>query len=128
MREILFRGKKLDNGEWVEGFYHYTNWYDHRTFEMVDTHYWILPIGKQDAFEVDPATVGQYTGVEAHGKKIFEGDIVEYNGRRYCAKYYPPFAMYMFSRKNCGTNGTLIPLHECVVIGNIHDNPELLEG
>lgn len=128
MREILFHGKRVDNGEWVEGFYVHLLDGKGRESHRIYTGYAETDCGDfyPDWYEVDPDTVGQYTGVEAHGKKIFEGDIVEYEGRRYCVKYYPPFAMYMFYRKNCGTNGMITPLHECVVIGNIHDNPELL--
>jgi uncharacterized phage protein (TIGR01671 family) len=66
MREILFRGKRLDDGEWVEGFV--IAYIDAPT--RMDTNLGL--------FEVDPATVGQYTGLEdKNGERIFEGDTVD---------------------------------------------------
>ena len=120
MREILFRGKRTNNGEWEFGDLL------HDGFDY-ETAIW----GKEYKLvtEVDPSTVGQYTGLtDKNGKRIFEGDIVSYKGRRYTVLYYAPFAMWMLDdrTRHCGTNGMYAQFRECEVIGNIHDNPELL--
>ncbi len=157
MREILFRGKRVDNGEWVVGdFCHPCNicyetiGYDEQLKQ--DN----VPIWNDEA--VAPETVGQYTGLtDKNGKKIFEGDIV-----RYCDEecYYPEeytefIGEIVFEKGAFGIGSKEIPLDldywcdndnfvslwelywnlNCTqdelpmleIIGNIHDNPELLE-
>ena len=69
MREILFRGKRVDNGEWVEGNFVKDNTATYITMPLKDSHYLI---------DVDPSTVGQYTGLcDKNGKRIFEGDAIK---------------------------------------------------
>ena len=131
MREILFRGKRMDTGEWVEGHYNYANWYLPPSMKIVDTTHHILPVGHGDSYEIDINTIGQYTGLtDKNGKKIFEGDIVQANFRTNHSKqiFRVTFDDGMFLFDN---NYAKVPKYEIYsmnVIGNIHDNPELLGG
>jgi hypothetical protein len=127
MREILFKGKRKDNGEWVEGYYlHISEGEGTHDFEQhfIKTEY----KGRFGlCYEVIPETIGQYTGLcDRNGKKIFEGDIVNFSD----ILYYIIFVDGCFRIcRNHQFSYTLHNLHSSFeVIGNIHDNPELLKG
>lgn len=129
-REIEFRGKRIDNGEWVYGDLlqsKYSNG-DYKTSIMEQA-----PVALN--FKVDPETVGQYTGLkDKNGVKIFEGDIVRHMsiGRKsthIVAWDVGSAAFHYKPTKGTGghrmfVNGSGFAPYE--VIGNIHDNPELL--
>ncbi len=131
MREILFRGKDIDTGEWVEGYYEFG--YDDRTEHP--THYmWVLNHTERygEMFIVIPETVGQYTGLtDKNGRKIFEGDIIQAMVKKFEIYFstdrggWYPFAC----GDGCGCcEDETIYVERAEVIGNIHDNPELLKG
>ena len=125
MRDILFRGKRLDNGEWVEGDL------VHSAYKIGDT--CVGTYGSSlGMHQVDPSTVGQYTSVrDKNGDRIFEGDIVK-------GRYSGKVAEVQAEVWNCGcchgvlgfSTGTSDPDigDTLVVIRNIYDNTELLEG
>ncbi len=128
MREIKFRGKRLDNGEWVYGYYVYYGFIDNQKHYIVPDYASALY-----AFEVDPSTVGQFTGLkDKNGKEIYEGDIITaYNerikgpvifDRRGLAFGIPngPNEIYQFSMN-------FLESKDIEIIGNIYENPELLE-
>ena len=149
MREILFRGKRVDNGDWIEG-------------SLIDwgndgSQVYIIPFSKNATslslaqwvnsfgIAVIPETVGQFTGLtDKNGKKIFEGDIIraitldtgseqiavvcfgnfidENNDDEYIG-FYIEF-------DGIKTTATQLAMEKCKnrieIIGNIHNNPELL--
>lgn len=125
MREILYRGKRADNGEWVEGNY---EWYHKPEKHIISNPY------TGETKGVIPETVGQYTGLyDKNGRKIFEGDIVEftdkYTGKKGKAEIV--FEAFKWKYSGCYYCGNPI-VWLCIddtsikfeVIGNIHDNPE----
>ena len=138
MREILFRGKRVDNGEWVYGGILQTeNWTSIFTYKDYQGGINEPPSCDVEDYEVIPSTIGQYTGLtDKNGIEIFEGDIVkscEYDDV-YFVKYFDNDNYSAFDCVPdvplCECNGLSYLVNEegCKVIGNIHDNPELLKG
>lgn len=127
MREILFRGKRIrqnDEGiiEWVYG--HYYDVYGVPNIEQ-----------NNKSFDVDPETVGQFTGlIDKNGVKIFEGDIVtipKTTNRKYSIDYVADLAMYVIhDNSDMGNDKDFTAFFgmELEVIGNIYDNLELLNN
>lgn len=156
MREILFRGKRIANGQWITGYV----FKQYNTIERRDDYY-------IRAYDIDylvlPETVGQFTGLtDKNGIEIFEGDIIE--GRVYFtggyrikslqfaddsdAKSTVIFEGNILRDDDVEKNGVVVfekgefyivfgnmeahgiadIVYSCYVIGNIHDNPELIRG
>lgn len=138
----LYRGKRIDNGEWAHGFYaqcdeKYDNGCEgHMYREGVATIHYIID-RKGNSVMVDSKTVGQYTGMnDKNGVGIFENDIV--NIQYFCNEYHEETRMVMldgvhgFSPLNwesyCDNCDETTHICEIEIINNIHDNPELLGG
>lgn len=153
-REILFRGKRFDNGEWAYGYYICKQ---DPLLPGIDTN--VIVTFDENSMsvwnKVDPSTVGQYTGLtDKNGVKIFEGDIVSAKNN-ICGETY----RFLVEFGVCGgvenvehsvgfqcfffkeVTGVIpsecmmrkdpvyhLNAYKCEVIGNAYDNPELLEG
>lgn len=146
MRDIFFRGKRVDNREWVHGNLINNVFVFSKTgedipyilcVENIDYYSFEDIVEDNGIYEVIPETVGQYTGLnDKNGKKIFEGDIL----KQYADTTELGTDLYFFYKvgfdescgKFCGSiNGTELyyfdDLTDSEVIGNIFDNPELLK-
>ena len=140
MREILFRAKRIDNGEWVEGYYGIKG-----KGTDIENHYIMVPtfqssIGNYDYMcyftdvHIDPETICQYTGLkDKNGNRIWENDIaridnsmdegvgnIEFYGGMWYVDGEPSNRLYDIVEYDDAA--------EVEVIGNIFDNPELLKG
>lgn len=126
-REILFRGKRTEDGKWMYGYYQ-----DEKT--STADFPCIVPFcgsayDDDNDWEVDVETVGQYTGLtDKNGTKIFEGDIIHGFGGNFAVRWSPEICSFV-----AGEGRRILPamtygtMKSFEVIGNIYDNPELME-
>ena len=130
MRTIKFRGKAIDDKEWLYG----------DLVSSADKERFAILVNNAEGYdecEVAPETIGQFSGLyDCNKKEIYEGDILKWsNGRSYVVKFWE--GMFYASVEECN-EGILggFPLHaltehedrKCKIAGNIFDNPELLKG
>ena len=131
MRTIKFRGKDIDTGEWLYG----------DLVRSKDGSMAAILVSDRDSYDectVEYDTVGQFTGLyDKNGKEIYEGDIIisdEYKNAQHYVRYMESEAMFVAMiigsslDEYCGIRQWWIDKFSKKVIGNIHDNPELLKG
>ena len=145
MREILFKAKRKDNGEWAEGYY-----LPGMKLPGYDGENDFIVMSDGDYFAINPITLCQYTGLtDKNGKKIWENDILRYSydydgspflkdgeeikyrvGAVFWSEWRGSWAVCGRGNKKC-TNNDVFKYNRnpnrTEVIGNIFDNPELLE-
>lgn len=118
MRPIKFRGKRLDNGKWVYGYLS-CSW--DKAFIL-----WGTTAGIPNMVEVNPATVGQYTGLkDRYGDRIWEGDLVKHGDEVSEVFFDTENSCFDFKASNDPFAAQFFCDYE--ILGNIHDNPELLK-
>ena len=128
MRGILFRGKRSDNGEWVEGgICEAENRTVIATINFFAGSQYEPPAYYAEDIDAIPSTVGQYTGLtDKNGVKIFEGDIIKHKENLFEIRYSTNQARYLALLPNGVFNP--VAMQNCEVIGNVYDDPELLKG
>ena len=121
MREILFKAKRIDNGEWIEGDL------VHSVYKINDI--WVGKYGSEIGMhQVNPDTVCQYTGlIDENGNKIWENDIVNIVYSNFAGEVCHSDGYIIKDLRDACVIGWLDKANELEVIGNIIDNPELVE-
>jgi uncharacterized phage protein (TIGR01671 family) len=135
-RVIKFRGKRVDNGEWVFG--NLINWHPNLNPRILWFEECEINKHKETNYEVHPNTVGQFTGLfDKNGKEIYEGDLYVITGDTYKIMYINGAIVGGISKDSCSPIGWESDMEygdliesdfykQITILGNIHDNPELL--
>lgn len=124
MREIIFRAKRAENGAWVYG--DLTHVQKICTVEEVQRNgRRSVPVVRVANYNVDEKTIGQYTGLkDRNGREIYEGDVLRHDN--YTIKVEWLNGGFCDCHSNINISLRYFSLNHYEVIGNIHDNPELL--
>lgn len=130
MREILFRGKRDENDEWVFGDLIHEPWASciQVTEQVIENNN--IDIFKRTKYSVHKETVGQYTGLlDKNIERIFDGDILKLDGEDgfFVLEFQDDTARFVMSGDSMVVDFDNFRSYEVEVIGNIHDNPELLK-
>lgn len=124
MREILFRGKRESNGEWVEGYLYPSTGRDKGKWLITVVS---LDLNTSNTYAIIPDTVGEFTGLfDRYGNGIFEGDIIEYFGEQYQVIWKndeATFSIALGNNEYCYFDD--LDSNLSAVIGNVYDNPEM---
>ena len=130
MREIKFRGKEENSGEWVYGFYEQGSFVNIVTGKDTVRHI----IQSDFLYDIAPDTLGQFSGLhDKNGKEIFEGDVVQWSkdNRKYVVKFRSGMFYASVEELNERIHGGF-PLfvlcdedQPCAIVGNIYDNPNI---
>lgn len=160
MRELSFRGKRLDNGEWVDGGsifklinksgeHFFIPRFNEKVIATHDDNMNIIALEGCILYKVDPETVGEYTGLRdckrtaeyPEGQMIFEGDVIKVERDLHCGEnkkereIFNGVVWYDDKHTCFGIKSKkyrCLPIHRfkgdySAIIGNIHDNPEILK-
>lgn len=123
-REIKFRGRRVDNGEWVIGYYYHST---------INGKHFIADMVETVAHEVDPDTVGEFTGLTTKaGVELFEGDIVKYRRMLRNKEVWFTSAIVWNNGFVLSPNKTVMHDHFAIgaslssieVIGNVYENED----
>ena len=120
MSEIKFRGKMIDNGEWIFGYYQ-------KASDNAGNYWWITD-EEVNRYDIIPETVGQYTGLKDKNEiGIYEGDVVWCRAGEHSSGVWEYEKRFVVEYGWTQSMWEMFMCDEIEVIGNIYDNPELLE-
>lgn len=126
-REIIFKARRKDNGEWVEGYYQKRFDLDGSEQHLI---FWSKSYTVWEYAEINPDTICQYTGLtDKNGKRIWENDIIELPGEDgyFVCEWQEDTARFVLNGEGLTVDFDNYWSYEVEVIGNIFDNPDLLE-